>query len=116
MNSPGYQTGKMRHIHEVQRADLIGDLAHARKVDNAGISATSSDDELGSFLLRELFQIIVVNPLGFFGHSIRNDAIGLAREVQVMSVREVSAMSEIQTQDCVSRLQDGSVGCHIGLR
>jgi len=51
----------MGHIHQVQGADFIGDLAHPGKLDDPRIGAASTDDHLGTFFLREPFEFVVVD-------------------------------------------------------
>ena len=49
MRAAGNQSGKVRHVDQVDRADLVGDLPHAREIDHARISAAAADDQLGLF-------------------------------------------------------------------
>ena len=60
------QSGKVRHVHEVKRADLVGNLAHAREVNDARIRAAAADDQFGALFLGQLFQLVVVDGFGFF--------------------------------------------------
>ena len=116
MRAASNQPGEVRHVDEVERADFIGDLAHARKIDDARISAAAADDQLRMFSLRDLFQIVVVDGLGFFGDAVRNDLVRLAGKIQGMPVRQMTAMRQIQAENGVARLQDRGIRFHVGLR
>ncbi len=113
MRASGNQSGEVRHVDQVQRANFVGDLAHAREVDDARIRAAAADDQLRPLALGNLFQLVVIDGLGFFGHAVGNDLVGLAGEVQRMSVREVSAVRQVQAQDGVAGLDDGCVRRHV---
>src|SRR5581483_224164 len=55
MNTAGNQSGEVRHVHQVEGAHSIGNLAHAPEVNNARVSASATNDELGTFFLRQIF-------------------------------------------------------------
>ena len=54
MHSGGNQAGEVRHVDDEEGADFVGDLAHARKVEGAGIGAAAADDHLRLFALGNL--------------------------------------------------------------
>ncbi len=116
MRASGNQSGEVRHVNQVERANFVGDLAHAREVDEARIGAASADDQLRLLALSDLLQIVVVDGLGFLRHAVGNDLVGLAGKVQRMTMREVSAMREVQSQNGVARLDDRGIGGHVGRR
>ena len=105
MHASRDQSGEVRHVDQVERADFVGDLPHAGKIDDARIGAAAADDQLRPLLLGQLLQIVVVDGLGFLGHAIRNDLVGLAGKIQMMAVREMSAVRQVQSEDGVARLQ-----------
>ena len=116
MRAAGHQPGEMRHVDQVERADFVGNLPHTGKIDDARIGAASADDQLGPFLLGQLFQLVVIDRFGFFGHAVRNDVVRLAGEIQRMAVREMAAMRQVQSHDGIAGLQHRRVSCHVGLR
>src|SRR5271154_1543066 len=63
-----------------------------------------------------LLQFVIVDGFGFPGHAVRNDLVGLARKIQMMSVGEMAAMSKVQTKNRVTGLEHRSVGSLISLR
>ena len=81
-----------------------------------GISAATADDQLRALFLGQLFQVVVVDRLGFFGHAVGNDLVRLAGKIQMMAVGEVAAMRQVQAENGIARLQHGRVGFHVGLR
>ena len=70
----------------------------------------------GRSLLGEFFQFVVVDGFGFLGHAVRNDLVRLAGKIQMMPVRKMPAMREIQPENGIARLQHRGVGLHVGLR
>ncbi len=72
------QAGKVRHVHQIERANFVGDLPHAREINDARISAAAADNHLGTFFLGKLFQVIVIDGLGFLGYAVGDDAISLS--------------------------------------
>ena len=69
-----------------------------------GISAASADDHLGPFFFGEPLQFVVVDGLGFLGYAVGNDLVSLAGKIQVMAVREVAAMRQIEAENRVAWL------------
>ena len=53
MHATGNQSGEVRHVDQVERADFVGNLAHAGEVDDARIGAPATDDELRTLVLGE---------------------------------------------------------------
>ena len=116
MRSARHQSRKVRHVDQKQRANFIRNLPHAREIDDARIRASPANNQLRLFFLGKLLQLIVIDRLGFLGHAIRNDLVSLARKIQMMAVREMSAMRQIQAKNRVARLQNGRIGFHVRLR
>src|SRR5205814_9518830 len=58
----------------------------------------------------------VISSCRFCGYAIRNNFVRLAGKVQMMSVREMTAMCQIQSKNRVSGLQNRGVGLHVGRR
>src|SRR5579872_6923205 len=107
------ESSEMRHVDEVDRVHLVGNLAHAREVDDAWIGAAPADDQLGTLALGKLLQFVVVDGLGLARNAVRNDLVGLAGEVQRMTMREVAAVSQVQAQYGVAWLDDRGVRGHV---
>ena len=68
----------MGHVDQQQGSDLVGDLAHAGKIDDAGVGTAPSDDELRLFALGDAFQDVVVDLLGLLVYAIEDNAVKLA--------------------------------------
>ncbi len=116
MHPARHQPGKVRHIHQQQRAALVGNRAHAGKIEKARIRAPAADNHLRLFRQRDLLQQVVVNGFRILTHSIRHHAVQLAREIQLVPVRQMPAMRQIQSQNRVSGLQHRHIGRRVGLR
>src|SRR5208282_1802425 len=116
MRSARHQSGKVRHIDEVERTDFIRNLPHASKIDDPRIRAAAANNQLRTLRRSDPFQFVVIDGLGFFGYAVRNDLVSLAREIQRMSMGEVSAMRQVQPKNRVAGLQHRGVSRLIGLR
>src|SRR6185503_3774697 len=82
----GHESGKMRHVYQVERANFVGDLAHAGEVNDPRIRAAAADDQLRTLALGNLLKIVVVDSFGFLGDAVRNDLVGFAGKIQMMPV------------------------------
>ena len=107
MNAARYETRDVRHVEDVIRAHLIGDLAHARKIPEISmISAGAADDDLRLFLERNRFEFVVVDCICIAADVVEGGPIELAGEAEPVAMREVAAVRQIEAQNRVARLQD----------
>ena len=68
MRATRHQPGNMRHVEDVHRAYLVGDLPHPRKIPQSRIRACPADNRLRLLALRNRFQLVVVDHLGVATH------------------------------------------------
>ncbi len=52
MGAARHQSGEVRHVDQVERAHLVGNLAHAGEINGARIGAASAHDQLWALLYR----------------------------------------------------------------
>ena len=116
MHAARDQAGNVRHVEDINRAHLIGDLAHAGKVPQTRIRTGASNDDLGFFLNGNRFHLVVVDGFGVAAHMIEGGAIELAAKAQAMPVRQVAAVRKVEAENGVARLQNSRIGRGIGLR
>ncbi len=116
MRTTSHQAGEMSHIDQEQGPDLVGDLAHAGEVDDAGVGAASSDDELWLFTLGDGLQDVVVDLLGFLVYAVEDHAVELAGKAELVPVRQMAAMRQVKPQDGVAGIDDRHVGGGVRLR
>ena len=116
MHAAGDQAGDVGHVEDVNRADLVGDLAHAREIPQARIGAAAADDGLGLFALGDGFQLVVVDELGVAADLVKRGPVELAAEAQPVAVGQVAAVREIEAENRVAGLQDRRIGRGVGLR
>ena len=93
MHATGDQSGEVRHVHQIDGANFVGDLAHAGEVDGARIGRAAADDELGLFAHGDGFHLVIVESLGFTSDAVADDAVGFAAEAELVAVGEVTAMA-----------------------
>ena len=73
MQTGSYETGNVSDIDHEVSADLLGNLAETREVDDAGICGSSGDDELRLAFHSSLFESIVVDDFAAFGNTVGNN-------------------------------------------
>ena len=88
------------HIDHQQRADAVGDLAHALVVPLAAVSRSSADNHLGFVFQCELFHRIVVDPTGTLVELIPHGMIENAGRIDRRAVRQMAAVRQIEPR-CV---------------
>lgn len=112
----GDQTGEVRHIDPQVRADLIGDLAEGREIQLPRVRRPSGDDHLRSGLPGDLAHLVHIDAVIFLGDAVGVHLVQLAREVQAHTVREVTAVREIQAEQLLARAHQRHQHRGIGLR
>ena len=116
----GNQTRDVGHVHEEEGLDGFGDFGDALELDDAGIGAGAGDDHFRLVLVGQLFDLVIVDALVILVHAIGDKFVHAAGEVERMTVREVTAVSEIHAQNDVAGLKrghvDGNVGGGAGVR
>ncbi len=63
MRAARNQAGDVRHVEDVSRANLVGDLAHAGEIPQPRIGAAAADDGLGLLALGDGLELVVVDEL-----------------------------------------------------
>ena len=66
--------------------------------------------------LRELLELLVVDPLIVSADAVRHDVVQLAGEVQRVAVREMTAVGQVHAEHRIARLHRCEVHRHVGLR
>ena len=113
--SGGDQAGRMGHIDHQQRADAVGDLAHALVVPLAAVSRSSADNHLGFVFQCELFHRIVVDPTGTLVELITHGMIENAGRIDRRAVRQMAAVRQIEPHERIAGLEHREKYGHIGL-
>ena len=70
----------------------------------------------GRSFFGQFLESVVVDGLRFLRYAVGNDLVSLAGKIQMMPVRKVAAVSQIQSKNCVAGLQHRCIGLHVGLR
>ncbi len=78
MHAARHQTGNVRHVEDVYRTDLVGNLPHAGKVPEARIGAGAADDDLGLLAHGDGFHLVIVDQLGVAPDVVKRGPIKLA--------------------------------------
>ena len=59
---------------------------------------------------------VVIDELVFFAHAIRHHVVGFARKIELVPVRQVPAVGQVQPHDGIARRKHRSVRRLVGLR
>src|SRR5665213_2481608 len=106
----------MRHVDNQKSPHGIGNLTKFRKVPLPRISAAARDDHFRLVLIGEFRHMIEIDALIFPPHLIADDAIGLAGKVQLVAMRQMTAVRQIEAHDRIAWLDECRVGSLIRLR
>ena len=115
MNSCGHQTGNVRHIHHQVSIYRFGNFTKCFKIKDARVSTRSGDNHLWPVFFSEADQFLIVNGSGIFSDTIMNKIVKLSRKTGRASVGQMSAVGQVHAENCISRIYQGKVNCHIGL-
>ena len=96
MGSASHQAGEMGHIDQQQCSDLIRNLPHAGEVDDPGVGAAPSDNELWLFTLSSRFEEVVVDPLRLLVYAVKDHAVELAGEAELVPVGQMATMRQVR--------------------
>ena len=99
-----------------QRADLVGDRAKPRPVDDARVRRESRDDELRSVLASERADLLVVELARRRRHVVRHDVVQRAREIFGGTVRAMPAVRRTHAEQRVAGREQRQVRREIRLR
>ena len=115
----GDQTGNVRHIRQHQRLGIVARLAHSRVIDLSRVRGRTGDDNLRSKRLRQLVQLLVIDQTRRFVQSVWhgvevNGRGGNLLGVGLETVRQVTAVRQVQTHDSVPWVQQRRV--HLKVR
>ena len=89
------QPSNMRNIRQQQRTCFPRNSSHARKVDDPRISAGSHRDHLRSMFLCQTGQLIVIDQLAVFAHSIMDHFKEPTGKIDLVAMSQMPAMSQV---------------------
>lgn len=118
-DATGDEPGDMRHIAEKIGPRFFRDCSHALVVNQATISRSSGDNDLGSVEQGEFLQLVVVDEASGLVQSIwesfevlgdHGDLLGR----RLVAMGKMAAVREVEAHDSVVRVEDGRVGVQVG--
>ncbi len=104
MLAAGDEPGDVRHVDEQKRADGIGDLAHAREIDDARIGGGAGGDHGRANFLGLFLQGVVIDLLRLRADAVLRDLVKFAGEIRRMAVGEMAAVREVHGENFVAGL------------
>ena len=109
VHARSHQSGDVRHIHKEDRSNRLCYLGDALKFDDARVGARSCDDHLWLVLLRQLFDLVVINAFGVLAHVVFHEFVHAPGEVQRVAVGQMPAVCQSHAQHGVAGLQSGHI-------
>ncbi len=110
------KSGVVCHIDHKQCVDGASDFGEACVVDFARVSAGTGHDHAWFVFAGQSGHLIEIDAVVVLSDSIMHRFVQFSAEIQVHPVCEVSAVSQIHSQDRISGFQHGHVDRHVGLR
>ena len=111
----GDEPDEVRGVDPELRADLVGDLAELREVDEARVGGGAGDDHLRPVLEREVAHLVVVDAAVVLADGVGHRLEPLAREADLGAVREVPAVRQGHRQHLVAGLAERRVHREVGV-
>ena len=115
MDPCGDEPREVRHVAEQERSDVVRDLAEALRLHGSRIGRASAHDQLRPVLTREGEDVVVVDEVGIARDAVVDNSVEPPGEVDLETVREVTAVRELEREDRVARLETREVHRHVGL-
>ena len=110
------QAGRVGHVHEQQRADFVRDFAHAFVVPFARIGRSAADDQFRLAFQRLAFHGVVVDHARRLVELVAHGVEVFARHVDRRTVRQMTAVRQIEPHKSIARLEHRQENGHVRLR
>ena len=88
----GHQSREVRHVHQEDGADLVGDGAERGEVDDPRVRAAAGDDQPGPLAARLVAHRVVVDPAGGGIHAVVDRLPDHAAVIDRGAVAQVAAV------------------------
>ena len=112
----GYQSGRMGHINQQYRSNLVGNLTHTCIIPLTTVGRSAADYKFRLMLKGQSFHLVIVHTSCFSVQIITYGFVKQARSVDMTTVRKMPAMVEIQSHKRITGLQNSQQYSGIGLR
>jgi len=109
------ETRDVGHVREVVGVGGVGRLLDLLPLDRSGVRRVTRDDDVGVELLGLLADLVVVEGAALGVDLVLLDLEQLAGEVRRVTVREVTAVGQVQRENLVAGVQHGEIDAHVRL-
>ena len=106
----------MRHVDHQQGTDLVGNLAHTLIIPVAGISRAAADDQLRTFAEGDFLHLVVIHAAGLLLDIVFRCMIEDTRTIDRRTMRKVSAVRKVESEERIPRIEDCQKDSGVGLR
>ena len=96
VRATGDQAGDMSRIEQQQGANLVGDLPQGSRLDDPGVSRSTSHDQFGSDRPSLVAQLVHVDALVAAGQAVGHEVVKLATGVDRRTMGQVAAVVQAQ--------------------
>ena len=112
----GNQARRMRHVDHQQRAHFVGDLAHPLVIPLAAVRRRAADNHFRFVFEGETFHRIVIDRSGLFAQLVADRIVKDTRRVDRRTVRQMTAVRQIEPHKSIARLEHRQENGHVRLR
>ena len=99
------KTCGVSHVNHQKGTYLVGNFAHTFVIPFTTISTTTTNNQFGFVFQCQLLHFVVVNTTCFRIQVISDGFVQYTTRVHGRTMREVSTMSEIESEECIARFQ-----------
>ena len=110
------QAGGVGDVCHEKSIHFIGDFSQAQPVRGPRVGGKTSHDHPGAVFPGQCHDAVIVQSLRGVVHTIGDDPVPPAREVERAAVGQVPSLEQVHPHQCVARLQKGVVHCQVGGR
>ena len=103
------ETCNVSHVNHEVCANFLCDCAHLFEIDCAGVSGSACNDELGLAFKSNLTECFVVDLAVSGIYAVGNEVVVAAGDVNGRTVGQVTAVSEVHTENGVAGLKECEV-------
>jgi len=95
MQARSHESRDVRHVHKKEGANGFRSFGNALEINDSRIGACAGDDHLWFVFGGKLLNFVVIDALVFLFHTVSDEFVHPAGEIQRMPMGQVAAMRKI---------------------
>src|SRR6185369_9350500 len=116
MQPGGDWTSNVCDISKHARTNTASDLPDTLEINCARIRRRTADEQLRPVFFGDSLQLVVIDLLRLARNTVVSNFVTQSRKIQRMSVRKVTAVRQVHSQDLIAILDRGEINRHVRLR